>query len=152
MVIVLGVLVIGGAIWFASSRRSSTARRPADSPAFPAPPAGLLTARPVDGSSLAAGEIVVRGLTKQYRDVTAVRDLTFSVAPGRVTGFLGPNGAGKTTTLRMILGLVTPTAGIATVGGVRYADIDAPVCRVGALLEASAAHSARTGRNHLRIV
>ena len=69
------------------------------------------------------GQIVVSGLTKQYKKVRAVDDLSFTVEPGRVTGFLGPNGAGKTTTLRMLLNLVTPTAGTATIGGQRYADL-----------------------------
>jgi ABC-2 type transport system ATP-binding protein len=96
------------------------------------------------------GRIVVSGLSKQYRGVTAVNDLSFTVEPGRVTGFLGPNGAGKTTTLRMLLNLVMPTAGTATIGGHRYADLDEPTRVVGAVLEASAAHNGRTGRNHLR--
>ncbi|MEV6932028.1 ABC transporter ATP-binding protein [Dactylosporangium sp. NPDC051485] len=94
--------------------------------------------------------IVVSGLRKQYRGVTAVDDLSFTVEPGRVTGFLGPNGAGKTTTLRMLLGLVAPDAGTATVGGRRYVDLPEPARVVGAVLEASSAHKARTGRNHLR--
>jgi ABC-2 type transport system ATP-binding protein len=93
--------------------------------------------------------IVVTGLTKQYQGVTAVEDLTFAVEPGRVTGFLGPNGAGKTTTLRMLLNLVMPTAGTATIGGRPYADLQEPARVVGAVLEASAAHKGRTGRNHL---
>ena len=71
-------------------------------------------------------QIVVSGLTKQYKNVRAVDDLSFTVEPGRVTGFLGPNGAGKTTTLRMLLNLVTPTAGTATIGGQRYADLHRP--------------------------
>jgi ABC-2 type transport system ATP-binding protein len=96
------------------------------------------------------GRIVVSGLTKQYRGVTAVHDLSFTVEPGRVTGFLGPNGAGKTTTLRMLLNLVMPGAGTATIGGRRYADLEEPSRVVGAVLEASAAHKGRTGRNHLR--
>jgi ABC-2 type transport system ATP-binding protein len=98
------------------------------------------------------GQIVVSGLTKQYKRVRAVDNLSFVVEPGRVTGFLGPNGAGKTTTLRMVLNLVTPTAGTATIGGQRYADLPDPLGTVGAILEASAAHKGRTGRNHLRIV
>jgi ABC-2 type transport system ATP-binding protein len=98
------------------------------------------------------GQIVVSGLVKKYKSVTAVNNLSFVVEPGRVTGFLGPNGAGKTTTLRMVLNLVTPTTGTATIGGVRYADLRDPIRHVGAILEASAAHRGRTGRNHLRIV
>jgi ABC-2 type transport system ATP-binding protein len=70
-------------------------------------------------------EIVVENLSKQYKKLRAVDDLSFRVRPGRVTGFLGPNGAGKTTTLRMLLGLVTPTAGAATFGGRRYVDLSA---------------------------
>ena len=79
-------------------------------------------------------------------------DLSFRVRGGRVTGFLGPNGAGKTTTLRMLLGLVTPTAGTATFGGRRYVDLADPIRHVGAVLEASSAHRGRTGRNHLRMI
>ncbi|HEY8451681.1 MAG TPA: ABC transporter ATP-binding protein [Natronosporangium sp.] len=98
------------------------------------------------------GRIVVSGLTKRYRTVTAVDNLSFTVEPGRVTGFLGPNGAGKTTTLRMILNLVTPTSGVATIGGRRYAELTDPLRHVGAVLEASAAHRGRSGLNHLRVV
>ncbi|MFI5931625.1 ABC transporter ATP-binding protein [Actinoplanes sp. NPDC051494] len=99
-----------------------------------------------------SGEIVVSHLTKQYKQLRAVDDLSFTVRPGRVTGFLGPNGAGKTTTLRMMLGLVQPSSGGATFSGVRYNDLDEPIRHVGALLEASGAHKGRTGRNHLRII
>ncbi len=98
------------------------------------------------------GQIVVSGLTKQFPKVRAVDDLSFTVEPGRVTGFLGPNGSGKTTTLRMMLNLVTPTAGGSTISGSRYADLAEPLGTVGAVLEASSAHKGRTGRNHLRIV
>ena len=98
------------------------------------------------------GQIVVSGLTKQYRRVRAVDNLSFEVQSGRVTGFLGPNGAGKTTTLRMLLNLVQPTAGTATIGGRRYADLHDPIRTVGAVLEASSAHKGRTGRNHLRVL
>jgi len=97
-------------------------------------------------------EIVVEHLTKQYKRLRAVDDLSFRVRPGRVTGFLGPNGAGKTTTLRMLLGLVTPTAGTATIGGRRYVELHDPIRQVGAVLEASSAHRGRTGRNHLRMI
>jgi ABC-2 type transport system ATP-binding protein len=82
----------------------------------------------------------------------AVDDLSFTVRSGRVTGFLGPNGAGKTTTLRMLLGLVRPTAGTATIGGRHYAELDRPIQHVGAVLEASGAHKGRTGLTHLRVI
>ena len=91
-------------------------------------------------------------LTKQYKKVRAVDGLSFGVRSGRVTGFLGPNGAGKTTTLRMLLNLVTPTAGTATIGGRRYVDLEHPIRHVGAVLEASSAHRGRTGINHLRVI
>lgn len=98
------------------------------------------------------GRIVVAGLTKQFKRVRAVDNLSFTVEPGTVTGFLGPNGAGKTTTLRMLLGLVSTTAGVATIGGRPYHDLANPLRTVGAALEASSFHLARTGRNHLRIM
>jgi ABC-2 type transport system ATP-binding protein len=101
---------------------------------------------------MSEGEIVVSHLTKHYREVRAVDDLSFVVKPGRVTGFLGPNGAGKTTTLRMLLNLVTPKSGTATISGKRYADLVHPLREVGAVLEASSAHRGRTGRNHLRVI
>jgi len=97
-------------------------------------------------------DISVRGLTKRFGPVTAVDDLTFDVPAGRITGFLGPNGAGKTTTLRMALGLITPTAGEALIGGRRYADLPQPRRAVGALLEATGFHPGRRGRDHLRIL
>jgi ABC-2 type transport system ATP-binding protein len=93
----------------------------------------------------------VRGLTKSFGAVQAVDDLTFTVEPGRVTGFLGPNGAGKTTTLRMLLGLVDADAGEATIGGQRYVDLARPAAVVGAALEAASFHPGRTARNHLRV-
>src|SRR5262249_20729964 len=96
--------------------------------------------------------IEVEHLTKRYRRAKAVDDLSFSVPRGRITGFLGPNGAGKTTTLRVLLGLALPTSGQATVAGHRYRDLDAPLRTVGAVLEASNYHPARTGRNHLRVL
>ncbi|MFI7065268.1 ABC transporter ATP-binding protein [Kribbella sp. NPDC050124] len=99
-----------------------------------------------------AGRIAVSGLTKAFGAVRAVDDLNFTAEPGTVTGFLGPNGAGKTTTLRCLLGLVTPTAGTATIGGLRYADLPQPSSTVGAVLEASGFHPARTAENHLRIL
>ncbi|WP_406010235.1 ATP-binding cassette domain-containing protein [Streptomyces sp. NBC_00637] len=94
--------------------------------------------------------IDVRDLTKEYGPRRAVDRLTFSVRPGRVTGFLGPNGAGKSTTLRLVLGLDRPTSGTATVGGRPYTALRQPLRHVGALLDAQAAHGSRTGRDHLR--
>jgi ABC-2 type transport system ATP-binding protein len=96
-----------------------------------------------------APAVEVRGLTKRFGAVHAVEDLSFEVSPGHVTGFLGPNGAGKTTTLRMLLGLVTPTAGSALINGVDYRDLPDPTATVGAVLEASGFHPARTARDHL---
>ena len=93
--------------------------------------------------------IEVRGLTKRYKDRTAVEDLTFTVLPGVVTGFLGPNGAGKSTTMRLILGLDAPTRGTVTVNGRPYRQHTAPLHEVGALLEAKSAHPGRSAYHHL---
>jgi len=103
------------------------------------------------------GGITVDGLTKRYGtkrhgEVTAVERLAFEAGTGQVTGFLGPNGAGKTTTLRMLLGLVTPTAGRALIDGHRYADLEQPRRAVGAVLEATGFHPGRSGRDHLRVL
>jgi ABC-2 type transport system ATP-binding protein len=95
--------------------------------------------------------IQVRGLTKRYGDVVAVDDLTFDVRPGLITGFLGPNGAGKSTTMRMVLGLDRPTSGTATVGGRRMTTVAEPLRHVGALLDPTAVHPGRSGRDHLRV-
>ncbi|KKD02910.1 ATP-binding cassette domain-containing protein [Streptomyces sp. WM6386] len=94
--------------------------------------------------------IEVQNLTKEFGIRRAVDDLTFTVLPGRVTGFLGPNGAGKSTTMRLVLGLDRPTSGTATIGGRAYAGLGEPLRHVGALLDAQAAHGSRTGRDHLR--
>ncbi|MCR8899160.1 ATP-binding cassette domain-containing protein [Gordonia sp. GONU] len=94
--------------------------------------------------------ITIDGLTKRFGAVAAVDDLSFTVAPGRVTGFLGPNGSGKTTTLRMLLGLVEPTAGRALIGDRPYRQIRRPAQEVGAALEASSFHPGRTGLWHLK--
>ena len=96
--------------------------------------------------------ISVRGLTKRFGHITAVNDLSFDVTHGTITGFLGPNGAGKTTTLRMLLGLVHPTAGTALIDGNPYHRLDRPAFTVGAALEATGFHPGRTARNHLRIL
>jgi ABC-2 type transport system ATP-binding protein len=95
--------------------------------------------------------IQVDGLSKRFAGLTAVDHVTFTVERGRIVGFLGPNGAGKTTTLRMLLGLVTPTSGTATISGRRYADLTDPLHVVGAALESSLAYPGRSARNHLRI-
>jgi len=105
-------------------------------------PAGRVVGAPIE----------VTSLTKHFGGVHAVQDLTFSVAPGRVTGFLGPNGAGKTTTLRCLLGLVEPTSGTATIGGDRYHDLHAPMRVVGSALEATGFHPGRSAQNHLRVL
>lgn len=94
----------------------------------------------------------VEGLTKRYGENTAVDDLSFSVGRGTIAGFLGPNGAGKTTTFRMLVGLATPTSGNARVLGRSYAQLDDPIRRVGAMLEISGYHPARSARNHLRLM
>ena len=95
--------------------------------------------------------IEIRDLTKRFGDVVAVDRLSFDVEAGTVVGFLGPNGAGKTTTLRMLLGVVAPTAGTALINGQRYVDLAAPTRTVGAVLESSSFHPGRTARNHLRV-
>jgi ABC-2 type transport system ATP-binding protein len=95
--------------------------------------------------------IHVHGLVKRFGPVAAVDGLSFDVQPGTVTGFLGPNGAGKTTTLRMLLGLVNPDAGTATIDGRAYRELPEPLHQVGAVLEASSFHPGRTARAHLRI-
>ncbi len=100
---------------------------------------------------MSESQIVVNELTKVYKGVRAVDGLSFTVEPGRVTGFLGPNGAGKTTTLRMLLGLVQATSGTATIGGSRYSDLPDPLRHVGAVLEASSAHKGRSGIATLRV-
>jgi ABC-2 type transport system ATP-binding protein len=100
-----------------------------------------------DGS----GRIVVANLTKTFGQVLAVQNLSFTVEPGSVTGFLGPNGAGKTTTLRMLLGLVNPTAGYSTINGQPFHHLGNPGRVVGAVLEAQGFHPGRTARNHLLV-
>lgn len=96
--------------------------------------------------------INVENLTKQFGNVTAVSDLTFSVHSGRVTGFLGRNGSGKTTTMRMMLGLATPTAGRATFAGRTYAELPDPIRTVGAAIDATMFHPGRTARQHLDVM
>jgi ABC-2 type transport system ATP-binding protein len=97
-----------------------------------------------------AAVVRAESLTKRFGKLTAVDDLSFALEPGTITGFLGPNGAGKTTTLRMLLGLAEPTAGRALIFERRYAEIERPALRIGAVLEATDFHPGRSGRNHLR--
>jgi len=97
-------------------------------------------------------EVEVRGLTKTFGRVTAVRGMSFTAPAGKVTGFLGPNGSGKTTTLRVVLGLVRPDAGAALIGGVPYSRLARPRRTVGALLEASGFHPGRRARDHLLVL
>jgi len=101
------------------------------------------------GAAVRGLPIEFAGLTKNFGQVRAVDDLSFTVEPGRVTGFLGPNGSGKTTSLRVLLGLVHATAGTATIGGRRYSDFENPSGTVGAVLEATSFHPARRARTHL---
>jgi ABC-2 type transport system ATP-binding protein len=110
-------------------------------------PAGEHGGHVQDGS----GRIVVQNLTKHFGQVAAVQNLSFHVEPGSVTGFLGPNGSGKTTTLRMLLGLVRPTSGWATINGQSFDKLDNPGRIVGGVLEAQGFHPSRTARDHLRV-
>ncbi|MGA8045970.1 MAG: ATP-binding cassette domain-containing protein [Dermatophilaceae bacterium] len=91
-------------------------------------------------------------LTKRYQDIIAVEDLTFTLAPGRVTGFVGANGAGKTTSIRALLGLTRPSAGSATIDGVPYAQLTDPLRTVGAMVDPNVFHPRRTARNALRVI
>ena len=98
------------------------------------------------------GALEINHVTKRYGGSTVVDDLSFTVQPGRVTGFLGPNGAGKSTTMKILLGLAAADRGEATIGGRRYRDLADPARTVGALIETNAFHPGRSGRNHLRIL
>jgi ABC-2 type transport system ATP-binding protein len=96
--------------------------------------------------------VAITNLTKRYREIEAVDDLSFTLETGTVTGFLGPNGAGKTTTLGLLLGLAEPTTGSALIRGQRYAELDQPARIVGAVLESGDFHPGRSGRDHLRVL
>src|SRR3954466_13761420 len=109
---------------------------------FPTAPGAPHMTRPVE----------FHDLSKHFGGVAAVEHLSFGIEPGRVTGFLGPNGAGKSTTIRALLGLIRPSSGSATFGGVRYEDLDRPSAHVGAVLEAASFHPGRSAPNHLRIL
>jgi ABC-2 type transport system ATP-binding protein len=149
-------------------RGSSSCRRTALVRSFTPPPdANPLVGRRADGpagvrldsdagTGPAAKEgglmIEARGLSKRYGDTLAVDHLSFTVEPGRITGFVGPNGAGKTTTMRLILGLDRPTSGTVTVNGRRFRELAWPMREVGALLDAKAVHGGRSAYNHLLCV
>jgi ABC-2 type transport system ATP-binding protein len=96
--------------------------------------------------------IRIQNLTKRYGSVLGVDHLSFEVRPGQVTGFLGPNGSGKTTTLRILLGLASPSAGTATIGGLPYHQLPDPVRQVGAALDSNTFHPGRSAAQHLRII
>ena len=107
-----------------------------------------IDARPPRDRPLA---LEVNSLSKKYGDTTVVDELTFTVQPGRITGFLGPNGSGKSTTMKMLLGLASADKGQATIGGTPYCDLPDPARTLGVVLEPNAFHPGRSGRNHLRI-
>jgi len=139
------------------ARRAAVAAQSADHPArrLPQPTVQRIASPATYGSRRAITRevppIIVDRLVKSYNGTLAVRDLSFVVQPGRVTGFLGPNGAGKTTTMRILVGLTSPTTGRATFGDLAYADLQHPQRTVGCVLDASF-HPARSGRNHLRVL
>ena len=149
MIILVVLLLLGGGVYWLTRRRASRTGEPVARDDAAA--AMAEAAKPMSPAGDPA-QVVLSHLTKQYATVAAVDDLSFTVEPGRVTGFLGPNGAGKTTTLRMVLGLARPSAGTATIAGMRYDQLVRPIRHVGAVLEGSAAHPGRTGRDHLRVI
>jgi ABC-2 type transport system ATP-binding protein len=115
-------------------------------------PAGRLAGAGPGRLAVTSGPAIqVAGLRKKFGHLAAVEEVSFTVAYGRITGLLGANGAGKTTTLRMLLGLIRPDAGTATIAGTPYPDLVSPARTVGALLD-PAAHPGRTGRDHLRVL
>src|SRR5215217_717739 len=139
-----------------AARATQAAERPA--PRLPQPAARRIAPAPVRRTRPSrltvdheVAPIIVDRLVKSYNGTLAVRDLSFVVQPGRVTGFLGPNGAGKTTTMRILVGLTSPTTGTATFGGIAYAALSRPQQTVGCVLDASF-HPVRSGRNHLRVL
>ncbi|MCP4227927.1 MAG: ATP-binding cassette domain-containing protein, partial [Actinomycetia bacterium] len=96
--------------------------------------------------------LVIDNITKRYDDQSVVEDLSFTVEPGRITGFLGPNGSGKSTTMKVLLDLAAADHGTANIGGCRYRDLADPAGTVGVVLEPNAFHPGRSGRNHLRVL
>jgi ABC-2 type transport system ATP-binding protein len=104
------------------------------------------------GGGAEAPTLEIDGVTTRYGDRTVVERLSFTVRPGRVTGFLGPNGSGKSTTMKILLDLASADEGRTTIAGTRYRDLPDPARTVGVLLEANAFHPGRSGRNHLRVI
>jgi ABC-2 type transport system ATP-binding protein len=151
-IVLIPLLVAGAIVWWLLRGRGGRNTSSAGDSDPGLPDVALGEARAANTRAAADGLITVSGLSKRYKGVVAVDDVSFVVRPGRITGFLGPNGAGKTTTLRMLLGLAAASAGTATIGGAGYGELAEPLRRVGGLLEASAAHKGRSGRNHLRIL
>lgn len=116
-------------------------------------PASTTSRSPEMTGSISGGYVLqVEHVTKRYGSHTVVDDLTFSIPPGRVTGFLGPNGSGKSTTMKIMLDLAAADQGRATIGGSRYRSLHDPARTVGAMIESDAFHPGRSGRNHLRIL
>jgi ABC-2 type transport system ATP-binding protein len=152
VVIALGVIAVGFLVWLVRRERGGDKGHAPGAGIAPELPDLARDTRRIPAQELPLGRVVVSGLTKQYGQARVVDDVSFTAEPGRVTGFLGPNGAGKSTTLRMLLSLVEPTSGEATIGGTRYAALEQPALRVGAVLEANGAHEGRTGRDHLRVI
>lgn len=116
----------------------------------PAPTLSEASHEPAHGRGSPA-VIEARGLTKRFGDLVAVDHVSFTIERGSIVGFLGPNGAGKTTTLRMLLGLIAPSDGTATIDGRPYRQLPSPPHAVGAVLDSSGGHPGRTARNHLCI-
>lgn len=128
------------------------AETPASSSPASSSPVPPLAERSADDGSHPTYTLRVDHVTKRYGGHAVVDDLTFSVPPGRVTGFLGPNGSGKSTTMKIMLDLAAASEGRATIGDRRYRDLPDPARTVGAMIESNAFHPGRSGRNHLRIV
>ena len=149
LILLVIVLAIAGVVWLRRRSRASknVPERPGEWP--PRHP----ERRPNDGRDVPPPMAVIeaQSLTKHFGDLVAVDQVSFNVPQGTVVGFLGPNGSGKTTTLRMLLGLVTPTEGTATVDGRPYRDLPDPLHAVGAVLDTSGFHPGRTAQDHLRI-
>src|SRR5689334_8271373 len=136
---------------YAKAVRDSASWRPAPCAAAPSNVGSVHLTTFTTSGGTAMSTIAVEALTKRYGTVTAVSDLSFELAPGRITGFLGPNGAGKSTTIRLLLGLAAPTPGRATINGRPYRELRDPLRQIGALTGPDVFHPGRSGRTALRI-